>query len=418
MAQDGDPRVRQPRQLRPERDRGLRLRRAVGEQQQPQPGMGQGVDAAHPHPGGIAGLQLVGAHLGLRAGGLDHDLVAAERHRRRDRAHSRQRRQAQAQALVGADERALVDDRPAQRLAGEARQGLGGVAQRHVLGTEEHLHAARRGGRLAAAGGEREAHRTEAHAVGRALADHQVGGAEESGHELGRRPQVELVGRSLLEQPAEVHHRHPVRELEGLLLVVGDEQGGDPQLALDGANGAPQLEAHAGVERPERLVEQQHLRLVREGAGESDALLLPAGQLARSASAKAGQTDHLQQLVAAAAALGRLDAADAQGELDVLGRRHTAEQGIALEHEPDAAPGGWQLGDVAPVEQHPPGVHVGEAGDHAQQGALAAARGAEQHVELPGAGLQRDTVDHRMPGVALGEVLENDRHRRWRRRWR
>ena len=196
---------------------------------------------------------------------------------------------------------------------------------------------------------------------------------------------------------------------------MGDEQRGDPQLALDGADGAPQLEAHAGVERSERLVEQQHLRLVREGAGERDALLLAAGKLARGASAEAGQTDHFQQLVAAAAAFGGLDAADAQRELDVLGRRHAAEQRIALEHESDAAPGGRQVGDVAPVEQHPSGVHVGEAGDHAQQGALAAARGAQQDVELPLASLQRDAVHHRMPGVALGEVLEDDRHRwRWR----
>ena len=89
MAQDRDPRVRQPRQLPTERDRRLGSRRAVGEQQQAQAGMDQGVDAAHPHPGLIAGLQLVGARLGLGTGGLDQDLVAAEGDRRRDRPHAR-----------------------------------------------------------------------------------------------------------------------------------------------------------------------------------------------------------------------------------------------------------------------------------------------------------------------------------------
>ena len=42
---------------------------------------------------------------------------------------------------------------------------------------------------------------------------------------------------------------------------------------------AAQLLPHLRVQRPERLVEQQHLRLDREGPGERDALALPAGEL-------------------------------------------------------------------------------------------------------------------------------------------
>ena len=43
----------------------------------------------------------------------------------------------------------------------------------------------------------------------------------------------------------------------------------------------PQLLPHLGVERAERLVEQQHLRLGRERAGQRDALPLAAGELRR-----------------------------------------------------------------------------------------------------------------------------------------
>ena len=48
-----------------------------------------------------------------------------------------------------------------------------------------------------------------------------------------------------------------------------------------------QLLAHARVESAERLVEQQHLRVDRERAGEPHALPLPAGELCGIAVAEA-----------------------------------------------------------------------------------------------------------------------------------
>src|SRR3546814_4033427 len=44
-----------------------------------------------------------------------------------------------------------------------------------------------------------------------------------------------------------------------------------------------ELGAHDGVDRSERLVHQQDVRIGRETAGDADALLLAAGQLARIA---------------------------------------------------------------------------------------------------------------------------------------
>ena len=69
-----------------------------------------------------------------------------------------------------------------------------------------------------------------------------------------------------------------------------------------------QRDADLGVERGQRLVEQQHLRLDRERAGEGDALLLAARQLVRVAVALVGQVDELEQLADALAdvGLGRL----------------------------------------------------------------------------------------------------------------
>src|SRR3546814_16178027 len=57
------------------------------------------------------------------------------------------------------------------------------------------------------------------------------------------------------------------------------------------------LRAQVLVERAERLVEQQHLRLLHQAARESDALALAAGKLVRLALGEGAELDHLDHLV-------------------------------------------------------------------------------------------------------------------------
>ena len=64
---------------------------------------------------------------------------------------------------------------------------------------------------------------------------------------------------------------------------MGDEQGGDAELGLDPADLVAERQADLGVERRQRLVEQEHLGLHGERPGEGDALLLAARQLVRVA---------------------------------------------------------------------------------------------------------------------------------------
>ncbi len=239
----------------------------------------------------------------LGASGFDPDRIAAEGGDRRDGPHPGQSGQLEAQPLEGADERALIHYRLPEHGEGGV---LGRVAHRHVFRPEEHLHPAGHAHAIRAirtlrrlhVGAQRKVHRPHSHTASRSLPHQQVGGAQEGGHELRLRSQVELLRRPRLQQTAEGEHRQPVRELEGLFLVVGDEQGGDPQLALDLADGPPQIRPHLGVEGAERLVEQQHLRLVGEGSGEGDPLLLSTGELARHAAAETGEPHQFQQLVA------------------------------------------------------------------------------------------------------------------------
>jgi len=64
------------------------------------------------------------------------------------------------------------------------------------------------------------------------------------------------------------------------------------------AQPAAQVAPYLGVERAERLVEQQHARLDGQRAGQRHALALAARELRRRALAEAAELDQVEQLVA------------------------------------------------------------------------------------------------------------------------
>ena len=84
----------------------------------------------------------------------------------------------------------------------------------------------------------------------------------------------ELLGRAVLDDPAAVEEDDAVGDLERLLLVVRHEEAREVDLVVEPPEPAAQLLPHAGVERPERLVEEEDLRLDGEGAREGDPLPL------------------------------------------------------------------------------------------------------------------------------------------------
>ena len=85
---------------------------------------------------------------------------------------------------------------------------------------------------------------------------------------------------------------------------MGDEQRGDALGELHPADLVAQLHPDLGVERRQRLVEQQHRRRDGERPGQRHPLLLAAGQLVRVAAAAVAQPDQLQQLAGPPRALG------------------------------------------------------------------------------------------------------------------
>ena len=228
---------------------------------------------------------------------------------------------------------------------------------------------------------------------------------DEPHHELVRRPVVDLARRADLLDRAGVHDRDPVGDLHRLLLVVGDEHGRHALLVVQPPQPGAQLGADGRVERAERLVEQQHLRLDRERAGQRHPLALAAREL-RAAAARAHfvSPTSVEQLVDARRISALRALADPQPEGDVLAHGHVRERRVVLEHEPDAT----LLRPARAVTSSPsistgPGVGRLEPGDDPQQRRLARAARAQQRRQRPLGDLERDVVERGEVAEALGD---------------
>ncbi len=119
-----------------------------------------------------------------------------------------------------------------------------------------------------------------------------------------------------------------------------------------------------------------------ESAGQRHPLLLAAGELARIARLEADQVDLAQPFLQPRLHLGRGQLPQAEPVADIVGHRHVRPERVVLEHHADAALVGRQPVDHPVAEADGPPIWLIEASQEAQQGGLAAARGAEQREEL------------------------------------
>ena len=85
---------------------------------------------------------------------------------------------------------------------------------------------------------------------------------------------------------------------------MGDEEVGQAELLLQVFQQVDDLRLNRHVERRDRLVGDDEVRVRRERAGDADALALAAGELVRVAVGEVRvETDRLQQLLDALVAL-------------------------------------------------------------------------------------------------------------------
>ena len=216
---------------------------------------------------------------------------------------------------------------------------------------------------------------------------------------------------SLLD-PALAEHRDAVAHRQRLFLVVRDVDERDAHLPLHPLQLELHLLAELEVQRAERLVEQQHLRLVDDGPGQRDPLALAAGQLGRLAAAEPGQPDHLQRPDGLLPPLRLGHPAHPQPVLDVLRHRHVREQRVVLEDGVDVPGVRRHLRNVAAAELDPPGVRPLEPGDQPEQRGLARSGGPEQGEELARPDHQVHVGERGHVAVPLPQAGDMDRRTR------
>ena len=156
------------------------------------------------------------------------------------------------------------------------------------------------------------------------------------------------------------------------------------------------------VERAGRLVAEEHVGPLGDGARDGDALLLAARELRREVIEPIAEADERERLARVERVVG-----DLGDQRDVLARGQAGDQVVELEDEADVAPPVARqlvlvgVGEVgAAIDDAAGGADV-EAAQDVEQRRLAAARGAEQDDQLA---LEQIEVDAAQRGTSTSPM--------------
>jgi hypothetical protein len=219
---------------------------------------------------------------------------------------------------------------------------------------------------------------------------------------------VEVERRAGLGDVAVLHHHDAVGHGHGLDLVMGDVDGGGLEAQVQGPDLHPHLDAELGVEVGERLVEEEDLGVADDGAAHGDALALAARERAGVAVEIGLQAQDVGGAGHALGDLGLGHARHLEGEAHVRGDRLVGIERVVLEHHGDVALAGRQVVHHPVADADGAGRDPLEPRDHAQEGGLAAARGADEDDELPVGDIEAHAMDDLEAPVGLAQIADRD----------
>jgi len=199
-----------------------------------------------------------------------------------------------------------------------------------------------------------------------------------------------------------MHHDHQIGQRHRFVLAVGDMDKGDAELALQPLQLLEHEAAQERVERRERLVEQQNLRLGDKRSRERNPLLLTSRELRGQTLGKILHFHQPQKLARPGMPRSLADPSHLQAERDIVEAVRMRKQRIALKHHCHAPPSGRQIGHVAVANQDVAVSDVFMPGNHAQRGGLAAPAWAEQAAVAGWRNAQREAVDRKRLAIAFG----------------
>ena len=213
----------------------------------------------------------------------------------------------------------------------------------------------------------------------------------------------QFLRRLVLLDLAVVDEDDAVGHLAGKAHLVGDHQHGDAGVGQL-LHQLQYLAHHLRVQGAGGLVEQNHVRVHGQSAGNGNALLLAAGQALGVDVGLVGQTHTGQQLVGA---LGNgflvLQLEQAGGQFQVLLHGQVGEEVEVLEHHAHLLA---HSVDVGIVHLHPFKLDGAGGGDlqpvqAAQKGGLAAAGGSDQAHHVAAVDVDVDALEHVQGGGGL-----------------
>ena len=178
------------------------------------------------------------------------------------------------------------------------------------------------------------------------------------------------------------HHGDAVAHGQRFFLIVGHENERDAALALDALEFKLHLAAKLQIQRTQRFVQQQDIRLVDERAGNGDALLLSAGKAGDAALFKACQTDQRQHAADFFCGLFLVLLAQVGTEGDVLRDIQMRKERITLKDRVDGTLIRRQGDDVLPLVEDFAAGRLLKAADAAQKRRFAAAGRTQQRHKL------------------------------------
>ena len=232
--------------------------------------------------------------------------------------------------------------------------------------------------------------------------------SHEAHREQRRRPRVDELRISILFDATGVHHRDPVGHGERLILVVRHEHGGDPEVLQQAAEFDLHRLAQVPVERAERFVEQENVRLDRQGAGQGDALLLAARKRRHGAIPERPHLHEIERPRDLRRDRVPGQAPALQAEADVARDRQMREQRVVLEDDADVALMRRRARHVDARDRHLALVGRRQARDQPQQGRLAASRGAEQRHQGARRHGEVDRIENRRSAEAFRQTGHGD----------
>ena len=209
----------------------------------------------------------------------------------------------------------------------------------------------------------------------------------------------DILGRPDLDDAPVLHDRDAGPQPDGLVQIVGDEEGRLVQLLGELEELVLQLTADQGIEGAEGLVHQEHIGIRGECAGEPHPLLHAAGQLGGKAVLVAVELDHGEHALGDLPAAELRLAADLQRIGHVVPYRAVREEGHVLEDHadlprPDITQFGLRKTEHVLAEQGDGARgRLDQPVDVAHQGRLAAPRQAHDAEDFAAPDIKGDIRD-------------------------